>query len=162
MRCPRRAGLLADSVAGVGLRSSPDASLEGLWAEVQEGPAGAGLPLALAIAASSVSPPRLPTCVPCLPRPSYLWPLPCCVPLPGLALQISSPDKRSYQQRLAKEQAAAKRGASRSGGLLGPSRPPPVDHYKMLGLERSSAAEEVGAGQCCCGVGGRVDSGGAE
>ncbi|KAL4440410.1 hypothetical protein ABPG75_003411 [Micractinium tetrahymenae] len=55
---------------------------------------------------------------------------------------LPAADKKDYQQRLANEQAAAKKAASRSAGLLG-SRPPPIDHYKLLGLERSAAAEDV-------------------
>jgi hypothetical protein len=72
------------------------------------------------------------------------------------AAQVAAADKRDYQQRLASERAAAQRAAAR-GGL---ARPPPVDHYKLLGLERSAAADDVRAWKggrravCCLFFGG--------
>ena len=75
---------------------------------------------------------------------------------PPFPLQVSSSDRRGYQQRLQSERTAAKRAASRSGGLGGQQAP--LDHYKLLGLERTTTAEEVGSGGCgggsmqvCCG-----------
>lgn len=62
--------------------------------------------------------------------------------MPLSLLQLPSADRRDYQQRLAREQAAAKKAASRSAGPLG-FRPAPVDHYKLLGVERSAATEDV-------------------
>ena len=66
----------------------------------------------------------------CLP-PSTL----CCAPL-----QLSSADRKEYQSRQASEQASAKRAGSRRG--LGSSQAA-LDHYKLLGLERTVTGDEV-------------------
>ncbi|PSC71960.1 isogeny subfamily C member 7 isoform A [Micractinium conductrix] len=54
---------------------------------------------------------------------------------------LPSADKRDYQQRLKGEKAAESRAISRASVFNGGSAP--VDHYKLLGLERGAAAEEV-------------------
>ena len=59
-------------------------------------------------------------------------------------LQLPSADKRDYQQRLKGEKAAESRAISRASVFNGGSAP--VDHYKLLGLERGAAAEEVRTG----------------
>ncbi|KAI7843595.1 hypothetical protein COHA_002837 [Chlorella ohadii] len=53
---------------------------------------------------------------------------------------IPAADRKEYQSRMASEQAAAKRASSRRG--LGGSQAA-LDHYKLLGLERSVTSDEV-------------------
>lgn len=53
---------------------------------------------------------------------------------------LSSADRKEYQSRQASEQASAKRAGSRRG--LGSSQAA-LDHYKLLGLERTVTGDEV-------------------
>ena len=61
--------------------------------------------------------------------------------LSTIPVQVPAADLREYRQRLASERAAERAAASRGGGLGLPQ--PAVDHYQLLGLERSATVEEV-------------------
>jgi hypothetical protein len=70
-----------------------------------------------------------------------------------LSRQVSSADKRDYQARLTAEKAAARRAASRGASLLSAYDTAPLDHYRLLGVERAASSDDVSGGWFS-GVGG--------